>query len=246
MHAALARTDHRPWPLPAERWSWRQTWCDLLFAHWPVPAPLLRPHVPPGLRLQECDGSAWLGVVPFRMEDVTMRNVPPVPLLSAFPELNVRTYVERDGRPGVWFFSLDTTNRLAVVGARTLFHLPYCRASMRVDGVGGGFRYRSTRDEPPPAELRLSYAPTAAAFEAKPGTLDHFLTERYCLYAASAGGGLYITEVHHPPWQLQPARAEIETNTMGAQLGLTFPAQPTTLHFARRQEVVIWNPTRLG
>lgn len=244
MHPAFTRTDHRPWPLPTESWSWRQTWCDLLFAHWRVPAPVLRPHVPPGLTLQEFDGSAWLGVVPFRMEGVTLRNVPPVPFLSAFPELNVRTYVDRDGRPGVWFFSLDTTNPFAVRAARALFHLPYFGASMRVAADGPGFRYRSRRDERPPAQLDMTYEPAGAVFEAEPGTLDHFLTERYCLYAASSGG-LFITEIHHVPWPLQPARAQIERNTMGSQVGLALDTPPLTLHFARRQEVVIWNPKRL-
>jgi uncharacterized protein YqjF (DUF2071 family) len=245
VHPAFTRTDHRPWPVPGEDWTWQQTWCDLLFAHWRVPAAVLRPHVPPALTLQEFDGSAWLGVVPFRIEGATARHVPAVPVLSDFPELNVRTYVDHDGRPGVWFFSLDTTRTLAVLGARAFFHLPYYRASMQVDPVDGGFRYRSNREERPPADLFMSYAPTGAAFEARPGTLDHFLTERYCLYATSSDGSLFITEIHHVPWPLQPAEARIETNTMGTQVGLALDGAPATLHFTRRQEVVIWNPERL-
>src|SRR5690554_1769026 len=114
MHPALTQTDHRPWPLPAHRWTWRQTWCDLLFAHWPIDAKKLRPLVPEALTIQEYDGTSWIGVVPFRMEGVMLRPLPDLPWLSAFPELNVRLYVEYGGKPGVWFLSLDATNPLAV------------------------------------------------------------------------------------------------------------------------------------
>src|SRR5262245_4268389 len=125
MHASLSHIDHRPWALPRGRWTMRQSWCDLLFAHWRVPVSALRPLIPARLKIQEFDGSAWLGAVPFRMTGVMYRPLPDLPWISAFPELNLRTYVECDGKPGVWFFSLDATNPLAVWAARRFFHLPY-------------------------------------------------------------------------------------------------------------------------
>ena len=124
MHPSLRETAHRPWALPSARWSWRQRWCDLLFAHWPVPASVLRPLVPAALEVQEFEGTSWVGVVPFRMEGVTPRFLPAMPWVSAFPELNLRLYVSDGERPGVWFLSLDARNSLAVWAARTFFHLP--------------------------------------------------------------------------------------------------------------------------
>jgi len=127
MHPALAETDHRPWAIPERPWAWRQRWCDLLFAHWPVPVAALRHLVPEALTIQQFGGTSWVGVVPFRMEGVTMRGLPEMPGLSAFLELNLRLYVEYQGRPGVWFLSLDASNPPAVWAARTFFHLPYFR-----------------------------------------------------------------------------------------------------------------------
>jgi uncharacterized protein YqjF (DUF2071 family) len=246
MHTAFERTEHRPWPVPERAWSWRQSWCDLLFAHWPVPADRIRPLIPEPLQLQEHDGMAWIGVVPFRMEGVMHRPFPDMPYVSAFPELNVRTYVEYEGKPGVWFFSLDATNALAVWAARRFFHLPYHRAEIvcgREEG-GGEFRYASTRHWSR-ASFVGTYAPTGPVYEARPGTLEHFLTERYCLYARSPKGELFRADVHHRPWPLQPAEARIRENTMGEQVGLDLSGPPTLLHFAHRIDVVVWSPERV-
>ena len=211
MHKAFLRVDHRPWALPRGRWLWRQSWEDLLFAHWPVAASVLQPLVPEGLRIQEYDGTSWVGVVPFRMSGVMRRPLPDLPGLSAFPELNVRLYVEHDGKPGVWFLSLDARNRLAVWAARRFFHLPYFHARMSCEPAGRGLRYVSERiGGPPPAHFRASYEPTGTTYEARPGTLEHFLTERYCLYARAQSGELFRAEVHHRPWPLSAAEAEIE------------------------------------
>src|SRR3977135_4252914 len=126
----LSETAHRPWPLPAGPWVMAQIWHDLLFAHWPVDAALLRPWVRRSCTATTSGGQAWLAVVPFRMTGVRRRGTPPLPWLSAFPELNVRTYVTYGGKPGVWFFSLDAGNSLAVSIARAWFHLPYFLARM--------------------------------------------------------------------------------------------------------------------
>jgi uncharacterized protein YqjF (DUF2071 family) len=243
VHPSLAHVDHRPWPLPRTAWTWRQSWRDLLFAHWPIDAKALRPLVPEGLRIQEFEGAAWIGVVPFRMTGVMRRHLPDLPWISAFPELNVRTYVERDGRPGVWFLSLDATNPLAVWAARRFFHLPYHRAEMALADDGRRIDYRSRRGE---ARFEGGYMPTSDVYRASPGSLEHWLTERYCLYARDPMGSLWRNEVHHAPWPLQKAEADLRVNTMLSTHGLTLPGPPGLLHFARRVDVVVWSGERVG
>ncbi|MFO7662576.1 MAG: DUF2071 domain-containing protein [Chloroflexota bacterium] len=249
-HPAFNQTGHRPWPLPDGRWSWRQSWRDLLFAHWPVPVAALRPLVPAGLAVQEFDGTSWVGVVPFRMAGVMRRPWPDLPWVSAFPELNVRLYVEVGGKPGVWFLSLDATNRLAVAAARRLFYLPYYRAQIDIKSKGEGFAYRSIRSERRRGTgwgvFDAIYRPVAPVYQSTPDTLEHFLTERYCLYALGPDGALYRTEVHHMPWPLQQATAEVRANTMLRPHGLFIEeTSPVVLHFTRRIDVVVWQPERL-
>jgi uncharacterized protein YqjF (DUF2071 family) len=223
------------------------SWHDLLFAHWPVDVAALRPLVPSALAIEVFDGAAWLGVVPFRMSGVRVRGLPALPGSGAFPELNVRTYVTVGGRPGVWFFSLDAASRLAVRTARSVFHLPYYDADMtcRADGDDVVYRSRRTHAGAPPAEFVARYGPTGAAFRATPGSLEHWLTERYCLYAARPDGGLLRGEVHHAPWPLQPARATIEVETTAAAAGLAVKVPAPHLLFARRLDVVGWAPERI-
>ncbi len=236
-------TEHRPWPVPPRPWCIAQSWSDLLFAHWPVHAEVLRPLLPAGLELDTRDGVAWLGVVPFRMHGVRLRGLPPVPTTHAFPELNVRTYVTHRGRPGVWFLSLDAASRVAVRAARAWFRLPYYDARMRCDADGDAIRYASLRTHrgAAPAELRARYAPTGAPWLARAGTLEHWLTERYCLYAAGPRG-LLRGEILHVPWRLQNAEAEIELNTMARAAGIALPRIAPHLLFVRRIDVVCWAP----
>jgi uncharacterized protein len=242
---------HRPWPPPRAPWTMKQIWHDLLFAHWPIPVAAMRAAVPKQLELDLFEGQAWLGIVPFRMSGVRPRWLPPMPWLSAFPELNVRTYVTHEGKPGVYFFSLDARNPLAVAIARTWFHLPYFRARMSCEPEASdpeGIRYSSVRTHAgaPSAELVGSYRPSDKVFHARSGTLEHWLTERYCLYAALPDGRTWRADIHHPPWPLQPAVADFERNTMARAHGFELPEVPPLLHFARRQDVVVWNPGRIG
>ncbi len=253
-HPSFAHTGHRPWPLPRGRWTWRQSWRDLLFAHWPVPTEAIRSLVPAGLAVQEFDGTSWIAAVPFRMAGVMRRPLPDLPWVSAFPQLNVRVYVEAEGKPGVFFLSIDAANPLVAAIARTLFHVPYFWAdmSMRREREWIGYecdRRRPTADRhrpaavggrPSPVVFRGRYRPTSEVYTAVPGTLEHFLTERYCLYAVSADGVVRRTEVHHAPWPLQRAEAEIETNTMTAAGGVAVDDPPALLHFSRRIDVVVW------
>jgi hypothetical protein len=221
-------------------------WHDLLFMHWPLRPALLRPFLPPTLRLETFDGAAWLGVVPFRMAGVRARLTPPLPRVSAFPELNLRTYVTDGQKPGVWFFSLDAADPLAVEAARLLFHLNYCDARMRCQAEGQGLRYTSRRlRRGPPAALDMRYRPSGPAYRAAPGSLENWLTERYCLYAANRAGRVWRGEIHHAPWPLQPAEAELAHNSLAEQIGVGLPALPPLLHFVRRLDVLAWLPEAL-
>jgi uncharacterized protein YqjF (DUF2071 family) len=247
MYPSLRQTDHRPWPLPPGRWTWRQQWCDLLFAHWPIPAETLRPLVPPLLEIQEFEGTSWVGVVPFRMRGVMRRPLPDVPWLSAFPELNLRLYVTCRGRPGVWFVSLDAGNPLAVWAARTFFHLPYFHADMNVESQGDGIRYRSVRrGSQRGVAFEATYRPTSPVNRAAPGSLEHFLTERYCLYAYTSRGGLFRTDVHHASWPLQAASADIMTNAIAGPQGIAIAGPPAHLQFSRHLDVIVWPAVRVA
>lgn len=247
MKTKLAETAHRSSPFPPGPWVMAQTWHDLLFAHWPVLAELLRPHIPPRLQIDTFEGRAWLAVVPFRMSGVRLRATPALPWLSKFPELNVRTYVTADGKPGVWFFSLDAANPAAVAIARAWFHLPYFRARMQCQLQDGWIQYKSKRTHrnAPKAELCCQYHPIGSPYFATQGTLEHFLTERYSLYAVDQRGRTIRGDIHHVPWPLQSAEAEFSSNTMAEAVGFSLPAQRPLLHFAMRQDVVVWQPQPL-
>ncbi len=225
----------------------RMRWLDLLFAHWPVPAETLRPLIPPALELDTFEDQAWLGVVPFRMEDVAPRFLPAPPGPGAFPEINVRTYVRRRGRGGVWFLSLDAGSALAVEGARIAFHLPYFRATMSSTTEAGWVEYRSVRTDPrgPAAAFDARYRPVGPVELARPGSLAAFLTDRRGLYAADDGGRLWWTAIRHDPWPLQPAELEVRTDSMAAAHGITPPAVAPVLAFAKRLDVMGWWPRRL-
>jgi uncharacterized protein YqjF (DUF2071 family) len=246
MSRVLGEIAHRPWSLPAGLWIMEQKWHDLLFAHWPVSVDVLRPQIPAQLDIDTFDGQAWLAVVPFRMSGVRFRGTPALPWFSAFPELNVRTYVSCGGKAGVWFFSLDAGNPIAVALARAWFHLPYYRASMRLRERHGWIAYSSCRKRSgaAPAVLEGRYRPVGPSFFARVGTLEHFLVERYCLYALGGQGRITRAEIHHPPWLLEGAQADLERNTMADSLGIALDGQPL-LHFARNQEVLVWPPKKI-
>jgi uncharacterized protein YqjF (DUF2071 family) len=232
------QTSHRPWPLPRSRWVMSMRWHDLLFLHWPVRPQMIRPLIPEEIQLETYDGWCWIGIVPFHMTGVRPRYVP-IPL--AFAELNVRTYVKTPGRSGVWFFSLDAASWLSVRVARW-FGLPYYDARMRVASRADTIHYKSIRvhKNAGPAEFDASYRPSGAVYHAASGTLDHWLTERYCLYTAKNRGRVVYGEIHHAPWPLQPAEVELRTNTVARSIGIELPADRPLCHFARYQEVVAW------
>jgi hypothetical protein len=217
-------------------------WLDLLFAHWAVDPGIIRGLIPRQLELDLFDGRAYVGAVPFGMEGVTPRGVPAVPGLSAFPELNLRTYVTAGGKPGAWFFSLDAGQKLAVRVARRLFHLPYFDAKFDISNVGDSVEYSAMRTHrgAPGAGFAASYRPTGAVYTSAIGTLDSWLTDRYCLYSADREGRVYRGDIDHHPWPLQPAAAEVRVNTLGDWLGIKMDREPDTLHFAKSLDVHAW------
>jgi uncharacterized protein YqjF (DUF2071 family) len=190
-----------------------QTWERLLFLHWRFPADEIQARLPPGLMVDTFDGEAWIGVVPFLMRNIRIRGVPPIPGTVNFLELNCRTYVrDRQGMPGVWFFSLDASSWLAVRGARQWYRLPYwwARMSAGVDESAGRVDYRSHRHgAAEDTASRFIYEPAGESRLARPGSLEFFLVERYVLFAEVRPGRLSRGRVHHPPYQIAEANVEL-------------------------------------
>ena len=242
----LEEVSHRQWPLPDEPWILKQAWNDLLFAHWPVARDRLRELVPAYLELDTFNNEAWLSVTPFRLSDLSPRGIPAMPVISSFDEINVRTYVVYKGIPGIYFFSLDANSAMAVGGASTLFHLPYFLADIRVHDDRGRITFRSRRKRGADAAFEVQYSPAGHAFEPHSGTIEYFLTERYCLYTQDSAANAYRVEIHHAPWRLHLADADIAVNTMADAAGLRLPSMSPLLHYARRQDVVTWSPHLLG
>ena len=206
-----------------------------------MPIDALREHLPPELEVDTFGGEAYLGLTPFRVTNLRLRGLPPVPVLSSFLELNCRTYVSHGGdKPGIWFFSLDASSRFAVEGARRLYKLPYFRARMN-----GPPRFSSVRIDAEREHVwESSYRPSGEPDPADAGTLEHFLAERYCLYTVDEAGALWRADIHHPPWPLQDANAEIDRNTVPPD-GLEVSGEPH-LMFSARQDVVIWPLERVA
>jgi uncharacterized protein YqjF (DUF2071 family) len=236
------RAEHRPWPVPDEPWILKQSWNDLLFVHWPVSRDTLRETVPAYLELDTYENESWLTITPFRLTDLAPRGLPPLPWVSAFSEINVRTYVVYKGIPGIYFFSLDADSTIAVSGASTVFHLPYFVARIDVENQASHLSFRSRRVAAP-AEFHVEYRPIGPAYQPELRTLDHWLTERYCVYTGDSSARAYRVEIHHPPWRLQAAEARIILNSMAARVHL--PSAAAIAHFARRQDVVTWRPHAL-
>jgi uncharacterized protein YqjF (DUF2071 family) len=247
MDRVVDNVAHRPWPLPKRPWMMTQRWSDLLFLHWPVQTDLVRSLVPAAIDLDLWHGTTWLTVTPLWLSNLRLRGAPPVPWASEFAEINVRTYVSIDARPGVYFFSLDAARLLAVIGARASFHLPYYHAEMSVRRLpGDAFEYRSRRKNPSSnAAFVATYAPDGPVARAEQGTLDHWLTERYCLYAADSRGAVYRAEIHHDQWPLQPATVDVRENTMATAAGITLPDIAPRVAFARRLDVLVWSKERV-
>ena len=222
----------------------KQRWHDVLFAHWSLPPVRLRGLVPPQMELDTFDGKAWVGLVAFRMSGIRLRGLPPVPRLSSFPELNLRTYVRVGDRAGVHFLSLDGDSRLGVTVARRWFRVPYYRAKASLDRQDDAIHYTCRRQHKgaPAVRFKGSYAPVGDIRRVEAGTLAHWLVERYCLFTLDARGRIIVGEIHHPPWEVREARLQARENTMGAGVGLELAATPEHVVFSPEQEAVFWPP----
>jgi uncharacterized protein len=239
---------------PARRAVMRQSWRALLFLHWAIPPELIRPLIPDGLELDVFEGMAYVGLVPFTMTGVRPIGLPAVAGLSSFHETNVRTYVHVEGRdPGVWFFSLDAANPVAVRLARRLFHLPYHHARMFLEREHLGrfaeqapILYTGVRRWPPPlpASYLIRAQVTGPVQPAEPGSLEYFLAERHLLYTRFHDR-LYQGQVHHTPYPLQPAMVLVLHETLLAAAGLDRPAASPLAHFAAGVDVEVYALRRL-
>jgi uncharacterized protein len=220
-----------------------QDWGKLLFMHWRMEEKALRPLIPERLTIDTFDGSAWIAVTPFTIWDIRALPpfLPPVPGLSRMHELNVRTYVHLDGVPGVWFFSLDANSSIAVLTARTLFHLPYLNAEMSLEQEGETITYSSRRTHAgePAAEFDAVWKIGETLPYSHPGSLEFFLTERYCLYAEHKQK-LYRARIFHEPWPLKVASLSSFNSTMIESHGLPAPKDEPLLHYAEEISVDIW------
>lgn len=252
MREYLIRTSQSPRPLPSGRWVMTQRWNDLLFAHWPVPVSAVAPLIPDGLQVDTFHGSAWIGVVPFWMDRIKLRGLPSIPFSQSFPELNLRTYVrdQQTGMPGVYFLSLDANNLLAVIFARTAYSLPYHWAEMRLEQRSEReFAFYSRRRlARQPVIFKARYrglGPTRKLAESRGGSLEYYLTERYCLFTRGRNGEPMRANIHHVPWPLEEAEAEIERNDLPGAFGIRLPDQEPVLHYSRRLAVYVWQLDRL-
>lgn len=238
----LRAADHRPFPLPGGSWFMKQVWRDLLCLHWPVPAERLLPYVPERLELELREGSAWISLVPFRIRPYRLRGLPPLPFAHSLLELNMRTYVTFGNEPGVYFFSLDASSRLAVEAAR-LVSLPYLKAVIRMVRERDKLRFAARREDKRggPAQLEVAYgAKRAGVFHAPPGSRLHWLTERYRVYAQRGATDIVAADLHHLPWPLQQADASIGLNTMPEAMGLQLLTEPAEATYTERLDALLW------
>jgi len=219
-----------------------QSWGKLLFIHWAIDERLLRPLIPPALEIDTFDGTAWIAEVPFTMWDIRAfpPYVPAVPGLRAMHELNVRTYVQFAGVPGVWFFSLDCNNAAAVLGARTFYYLPYYNAEIELNQHESIINYSSKRTDTPLANFQASWEIGDPLLESTPDSLEYFLTERYCLYSEHHGN-LYRARINHPRWPLRHATLRSWSSLMTSPLALPLPKEDPLLHYAEELSVEIWS-----
>lgn len=243
----LQVTSYPPFLSPVKPWVMTQTWHHLLFAHWPVTVAYIREFIPPPLTVDTIDGFAWVGIVPFNMSHIRFRGLPYIPGTTRFPEINVRTYVVHNGIPGVFFFSLDTTHPLAVIGARRFLSLPYYQAKIQTSQKNNIFLYRNKRIHRSayPASFEAEYTPVSDGFYSSASSMEHWLTERYCLYTYD-DHYMYRGDIHHTPWTLHHAKAFISENSMLTPLRFPVKQSQPLLHYARKKKVRIFPFVRVA
>ena len=230
-------TDRLPVPFPSVPLAFG--WRHLLFANWPVDADTVAAHLPDALSVEEHDGTAWLSIIPLLNVRTRPRGLPAWTGIE-LPELNLRTYVTRDGEPGVYFFSLDAQGLLSVLGARATHYLPYFFARGHFRWAGERVEFESRRVHPGarPARYKVSYGPSGEPFTADPGSLTEFLTERRRLYTQAPDGSLRHTDVTHERWTLYPATVSVEENTLFEANAFDHPDADPELYYSPGVDVV--------
>jgi uncharacterized protein len=231
---------HRLWSLPPLPWLMKQNWNDLLFAHYPIKLDLLRKLVPDMLPLDSYNGMGWIGIVSFQMTGVRLRGLPPIPGTNTFPQVNVRTYINLDGKPGVYFLSLDATNRLVASVARKFLNLPYYYADIKIKHNVSGFVINSKKRSDNQAGLVCSYRAISETYYAPKGTFDEWMAERYCFYTLNKKGLPLRCDILHQPWLLQHAEAEMSHNTLLTKQGIQVEKEWPVFHFSKGLEVRAW------
>jgi uncharacterized protein len=247
MREFQVRMSHKPRPLPTGRWAISQRWNDLLFAHWPVPAAAIAALLPEGLQVDTFQGAAWLGIVPFWLDRLKVRGVPRIPVFRSLPDLNLRTYVREEhsrGR-GLYCFSMDAGNLLAVAAARTFYHLPYYWADMRLErrSVREFAFYSRRRFAAATVTFQARYrglGPRLGQMDGRSGTLESFFSERDCLYTRNREGEAIRANIHQVAGPLEDAEAVIERNSLAETIGITLPNCEPVLHYSRRMAVYVW------
>ncbi|WP_066289911.1 YqjF family protein [Bacillus sp. FJAT-29937] len=234
-------TFHRPFPLPSKNWIMRQTWRNLLFIHWPIPSEILRKHIPSSLEIDTFNGSAWLGIIVFLMDGIYPRGLSNLSILPKFQEVNVRTYVKCNGKSGIYFLSLDVCDWASYTIAKRWLRLPYHSSQISIEKKGKNFHFESIRKRNTEITLDGIYTPLEEVYLPNEGTLDHFLTERYCFFSSSNGTHTYCLEIHHQPWKLQKAELEINHNTLFAPLNIDVSEVRPISHYSIGTDSLIWN-----
>jgi uncharacterized protein len=239
----MKKQEHRSWPVPSKNWIMRQTWKNVFFAHWPILPERLRPSIPSTLEIETYQQMAWLGVVIFEIEGIYFRGLSPISVVLKFPEVNLRTYVQHKEKPGVFFLSLDVANWASLSIAKRWYHLPYCKAKISYRKEGNIFHCQSVRkgNSNIPITFKGSFTPDSVSYFPEEGTIDHWLTERSCLYSQDRRGNIYCGDIHHKPWPLQKATAEISNNTLPTPFGINISEKKPILHFSNGVDTLFWN-----
>ncbi|MDP6869588.1 MAG: DUF2071 domain-containing protein [Candidatus Poseidoniaceae archaeon] len=235
------RRDHLPFEMPKRAYSLSQQWRYLSFMHWEIDPEKLANHLPDGLELDLFDGKAYVGTIPFLMKGVRPRLLPSVYGISTFPEFNVRTYVTKNGKPGVFFLTLDAESRVTCAYAPKFYGLPYRYSKCKLEISKNQYKWNSKR---PDDEISLQgkSVPIGPIMQAEHGTLEYFLFERYCLYVEHKGS-LKMAYTLHNPWKFQVAEAEISSNSLteSFNLGIENPLKPDYVHVSEGVHVRTWS-----
>ena len=241
------RTDHLPFPMPERKHSLEQNWVSLTFMHWEVDPDILRAHVPEDLEIDLFDGKAYIGIIPFRMEKVRPRKLPSVPLISNFPEFNIRAYVTSNGKSGVYFLTLDAQSYITCLYAPFAYSLPYKYAKCNLERNNqNGFIWHSKRRSDG-LSLRGQSFPNGPILEAEKNSLEEFLFERYCLYVKHKGKTCRAY-TYHEPWKYRVGDAELIENTLtdSYNLGINNILKPDLVHLSEGVEVLTWKIEPIG